>query len=226
MGILPKVNATPHMLKSSQSRNTCPARVGWALLWMGLCVCGQARAQESVSGQNAYLGASLGQLFTGKLTAPGPYPFVEMKGGYLFSSAFSAQMNLGIGFTKVSGSEASTLNDATMMVGTLLVGLIYTPRLSQTLELHLGGLFGVWFTALWGKDLMGTVSGSVTKYIERVPISYGALAGCVWNLSSRWAFSLEARFNLAMIEFGSESYNAGGLSVYLGFLYRIRAEGT
>jgi hypothetical protein len=77
---------------------------------------------------------------------------------------------------------------------------------------------------MWGNDLVGGV-GSVVDYLESLSVNYGLVAGGEWKLSSEWALVGELRLSVAMVPWGGDEYNTGGLTVLAGFAYRFMTEG-
>ena len=180
------------------------------------------------AGSGGYDGSiqfAYGQHFTGKMIAPTYFPTLEFRFGYDVSRDFSMRLDLGAGFAKITESDRFSFEGAHFMNGHFSLVFLYTPEASDSLRFNLGGALGLWFSAMWGDhDLLGNLTGSVNKYLEALSVSYGLIAGAEWCLSDRWALFLELRGNLAMVKFGQE-YNAGGATVLLGFVYRVRPPG-
>jgi opacity protein-like surface antigen len=166
-----------------------------------------------------------GQHFTGKMIAPTYFPALEFRFGYDVSRDFTMRLDLGAGFAKITESDRLSFEGAHFMNGNFSLVFLYTPEISDSLSLNLGGALGLWFSAMWGDhDLLGAMTGSMNKYLEALSVSYAAVAGVEWSVSDRWALFLELRGNMAMVKFGDE-YNAGGVTVLLGFVYRVRPSG-
>ena len=163
-----------------------------------------------------------GQHFTGKMIAPTYFPSLEFRFGLDVSRDFSMRLDLGAGYARINESDRPSFEGADYMNGNFSLVFLYTPELSDSLRFNLGGALGLWFSAMWGDhDLLGNVSGSMTKYLEALSVSYAAVAGAELSVSDRWALFVEVRGNLAMVKFGQE-YNAGGVTVMFGFLYRVK----
>jgi len=166
-----------------------------------------------------------GQHFTGKMVAPTYFPALEFRCGYDVSRDFTMRLDLGAGLTEITESDRQSFEGATFMIGNFSLVFLYTPEISDSLSLNLGGALGVWFSAMWGDhDLLGAMSGSMKKYLEATSVSYAVVAGVEWSLSERWALFFELRGNLAMVKFGQD-YNAGGVTALVGFVYRVKPFG-
>jgi hypothetical protein len=175
-------------------------------------------------GYSGSIQVAYGQHFTGKIIAPTYFPALEFRFGYAVSGDFTMRLDLGAGLTEIAESDRASFEGATFMVGNASMAFLYTPAVSEGFHVNLGAGLGLWFSAMWGDDLLGTVSGSVQKYLEALSISYAAVAGTEWDLSDRCALFFEVRGNLALAKFGQE-YNTGGVTVLVGFLYRVRSSG-
>lgn len=169
------------------------------------------------------IGMALGHHHTWKLNFPAFFPMLELRAGYQVNEQFLGRMELGFAYSRITGSNRASFDGANLMMGHGTLSLMWTPRLGDDLHLNLGGLAGVWFTAMWGDDLTGASAGSVADYLESVSYSYGAVAGLEWSLSSSWALTFEVRYNLAYGELAGNKYNFGGLGVMFGFLHRMRS---
>ena len=167
---------------------------------------------------------ALGQHFTGKIIAPTFFPTLEFRFGYDVSRDYMLRLDLGTGFAKITESDRSTFEGAYFMVGHFSLVFLCTPEVSDNFRFNLGAGLGLWFSAMWGDDLMGTMSGSVQKYLEALSVSYAGVAGAEWDLSDGFALFLELRGNLALATFGKE-YNTGGVTVLAGVLFRVRPSG-
>ena len=164
-----------------------------------------------------------GQHFTGNMIAPTFFPALELRCAYGVSRDFTLRLDLGTGLTKITESDRLSFEGAWFMVGHFSLVFLYTPEVSDSFRLNLGGALGLWFSAMWGEhDLLGNLAGSMTKYLEALSVSYALVAGVQWSISDRWALFLELRGNMAMVQFGQE-YNAGGVTVLMGFAYRVRS---
>jgi hypothetical protein len=179
-------------------------------------------AVPAAGGNTGSIQFAYGQHFTGKMIAPTYFPTLEFRFGLDVSRDFTMRLDLGTGYAKITESDRPSFEGAHYMNGNFSLVFLYTPEVSESLRFNLGGALGLWFSAMWGDhDLLGNLSGSMTKYLETLSVSYAAVAGAEWSISDRWALFLELRGNMAMVKFGQE-YNAGGISVLLGFLYRVK----
>jgi hypothetical protein len=180
----------------------------YAIILIVLFCASSAAAERGFDGSIQF---AYGQHFTGKMVAPTYFPTLEFRFGYDVSRDFTMRLDLGAGLTEITESDRQSFEGATFMVGNFSLVLLYTPEVSDGLSLNLGGALGLWFSAMWGDhDLLGAMSGSMTKYL--------------WSISDRWALLFELRGNLAMVKFGQE-YNAGGVTAMVGFVYRVRPSG-
>lgn len=187
-----------------------------------LLVSQAALAVES-GGFTGSIQFAYGQHFTGKMIAPTYFPTLEFRFGYAVSRDFTMRLDLGAGFAKITESDRPSFEGAHFMNGHFSLVFLYTPEISDSLSLNLGGALGLWFSAMWGDhDLLGAMTGSMNKYLEALSVSYAAVAGVEWSISNQWALFLELRGNMAMVKFGQE-YNSGGATVLLGFVYRVRS---
>jgi opacity protein-like surface antigen len=194
----------------------------YAVILIVLFYTSSAAAERGFDGSIQF---AYGQHFTGKMVAPTYFPTLEFRFGYDVSRDFTMRLDLGAGLTEITESDRQSFEGATFMVGNFSLVLLYTPEVSDGLSLNLGGALGLWFSAMWGDhDLLGAMSGSMTKYLEALSVSYAAVAGVEWSISDRWALLFELRGNLAMVKFGQE-YNAGGVTAMVGFVYRVRPSG-
>ncbi len=202
-------------------------RHGLALLLLLTLWSCLAEAEEPYDrrGLNAWMGAVVGQHFTGQLNYLAPFPMAEFRTGYRASKNFTTRIDLGLGLTEVSGSNRESFQGAGLMASHLSLSLLYSPNIGEHLTLNLGGTVGVWFVALWGEDLLDTSYGSTVNYLEAVPLSTGIILGLDWSLDTHWALTVELRYNHALAEFAGTEYNAGGLGVFTGFLYRMAPSG-
>jgi len=181
------------------------------------------RASEFNQDTPGWIGVVLGQHFTGKINHLAFCPIVEFRSGYRVSEQFALRMDLGTAITKITNPDRDSFKGAGLLMGHLSLVLLHTPELSPGFRLNLGGTLGVWFTAIWGDNLLNVQQGSKTKYLEEISMSYGVVAGLEWNLSSCFSLTSEVRYNLAMVKFGGSQYNTGGLTLLLGFQYRLKA---
>ena len=187
-----------------------------------LIILVSASSSATGGGYTGSIQLAYGQHFTGKMIAPTYFPTVEFRFGLDVSRNFNMRLDLGMGYAKITESDRPSFEGADYMNGNFSLVFLYTPEVSESLRFNLGGALGLWFTAMWGDhDLLGNVSGSMTKYLERLSVSYAAVAGAEWSVSDRWALFFELRGNMAMVKYGQE-YNAGGISVLAGFLYRVK----
>jgi opacity protein-like surface antigen len=174
------------------------------------------------AGYSGTIQFAYGQHFTGKMIAPQYFPTFEFRFGLDVSRNFTMRLDLGAGYAKIAKSDRPSFEGAHFMPGNFSLVFLYTPEASDSLRFNLGGSLGLWFSAMWGDhDLLGNLAGSMNKYMEALSVSYALVAGAEWIVSDRWALFLEVRGNMAMVKFGQE-YNAGGATVMLGFLYRVK----
>jgi hypothetical protein len=171
---------------------------------------------------DAWFGASLGQHFTGRITAPTFFPALEFRSGYRVTGEFTTRIALGTAITRVTGSHRPSFNDAGLMVGHASLGFLYTPEITPTIMLNLGGSVGAWLSSMWGDDLLDTTSGHIYDHLEEISVSYALVLGAEWEISRDWALTGEIRVNAATLEWGGDIYNTGGATVLLGFVTRMR----
>jgi hypothetical protein len=193
------------------------------ILWL-LSSVAAAQGPGYGGGFDGSVQVALGQHFTGKICAPTFFPFLEFRFGHAVSRDYTLRLDLGTALTRIAESDRSSFEGATFMLGHFSLVFLYTPEVSKSFRLNLGSALGLWFAAMWGEDLMGTMAGSVQKYLEALSISYAAVAGAEWDLSDGFALFFEARGNLALAKFGRE-YNTGGVTVLAGILFRVRSSG-
>ncbi len=167
---------------------------------------------------------ALGQHFTGKICAPTFFPVLDLRFGLEIGGDLTLRLDLGAGLTRIAESDRPGFEGATFLVGNCAPVLLYTPELAEGFRLNLGGSVGLWFSAMWGDNLLDTMSGSVHNYLEALSISYAAVAGAEWDLSEGFAVFFEVRGNLAMATYGRE-YNTGGVTALAGVLFRVRSPG-
>lgn len=199
-------------------------RMPIVLVLLLLAPAATAQGPGRAGGFDGSVQIAVGQHFTGKICAPGFFPALEFRFGLGISRDFALRLDLGAAITRIAESDRPGFEGATFMVGGFAPVLLYTPELSEGFRLNLGGSVGLWFSAMWGDDLLDTTSGSVHKYLEVLSISYAAVAGAEWDLTDGLALFFEVRGNLALAEFGRE-YNAGGVTVLAGVLFRVRSSG-
>jgi hypothetical protein len=195
------------------------------LLLVCLACPAGAGAQEMNSRYNAWIGAMIGQHFTGELNSPALFPMVEFRTGYRLGPYFSLRIDLGLAITKVTSSNRESFQGAGLMGSNCSMAFLFTPRLAENFGLNLGGSVGIWFTALWGDDLVDTQYGSESDYLEAVALNLSGMVGFDWDIDREWALNMEVRYNRALVHFAGEEYNAGGFGILLGFKYRIPAPG-
>ncbi len=199
------------------------------LVWLITLSCmfvTSARAAEMNTGYNAFISAVIGQHFTGKHDSLALFPMLEFRAGYRVDSWFTTRIDLGLGLTKISNPDRESFRGAGLMASHLSLAFLFTPRLSESMGMYLGATTGVWFTAMWGDDLLDTTYGSVHDYIEGTSVSLGGMLGFSWQVDPRWALLVEGRYNRAIVQFGGQQYNSGGVGVFFGFSYMLPAGGN
>ena len=176
-------------------------------------------------GSDGWVGVMLGEHIPWNIAAPSFFPMLEFRAGYRVSRSFAMRIDLGGGYTVLQDPARKTFEGASLFVGHASLGLLWTPALTDDLVLDLGGSFGLWMSSMWGDDLLGTVSGTESDYLEGLSVSYGALAGLDWEVARDVAITFEVRANLAQVEWGGKKYHTGGVSLLAGFLYRLASAG-
>jgi hypothetical protein len=175
-------------------------------------------------GLDGSIQVAVGQHFTGKICAPGFFPTLEFRFGLDIGGDLTLRLDLGAGITSIAESDQPSFEGATFMVGNFAPVLLYTPEVSEGFRLNLGGSVGLWFSAMWGDNLLDTMAGTVREYLEVTSVSYAAVAGAEWDLSDGFAVFFELRASLAMAKFGRE-YNTGGVTALAGVLFRVQSSG-
>ena len=196
-----------------------------ALILIIVTFCPCAAGGEINQLYRAWFGAMIGQHFLSELNPVGIYPLVEFRSGLKIDNLFTTRLVLGTAVCRVMDPPRESFDDAGLFAGHASLGLLFTPRLAEWVTLDLGGALGVWFTAMWGDDLLDTRLGSVKKYLESTSVSLAAIVGFEFDVSDRWALVVETRYNRAVVNFGGREYNSGGIGLMAGFIYRVRVPG-
>jgi hypothetical protein len=199
------------------------------LVWFIVLCCmpaARTRAGEMKSEYHAFISAVIGQHFTGEHDSPALFPMLEFRAGYRVDSWFTTRIDLGLGLTKISKPDRESFRGAGLMASHLSLAFLFTPRLSPRLGMYLGGTTGIWFTAMWGDDLLDTTYGSVQDYLEGTSLSLGGMLGFGLRIAPRWELLFEARYNRAMVQFGGQWYNSGGVGLFFGFVYLVPVAGN
>ncbi|MFC1654594.1 hypothetical protein ACFL2F_02210, partial [Myxococcota bacterium] len=88
-----------------------------------------------------------GQHFTGKMIAPTFFPTLDFRFGYDVSRDYTLRLDLGTGFAKIAESDRPSFEGAWFMAGHFSLVFLYTPEVSDSFRLNLGGALGLWFSA-------------------------------------------------------------------------------
>ena len=173
-------------------------------------------------GNTAMMGMAIGHHQAWTLAFPAFFPMMEVRAGYSPMENLQFRIDIGGGACHVSQSEVKSFEGATLLILSAQLGIFWTPRISDSLTLRMGPTIGWWLTSMYGENLIGVTSGSLTDYLEADSQALGGILGLDMDLSERWALSFEARYNSAGISLGGYQTDSGGLTVFMGFVYRTK----
>lgn len=200
------------------------ARTIRTALVIGLLAAPAGPVAAGTGGPDGWVGVMLGEHIPWDIAAPSFFPVLEFRAGYRVSRTFAMRIDLGGGITALRDPARETFAGASLFVGHASLAFLWTPALGDDLQLGLGGCAGLWMSSLWGENLLGTISGNESDYLEEISVAYGAVAGLDWTVADDLALSFEARANLAQVEWGG-TYHTGGVSLLVGFVYRLASGG-